>query len=85
MVKPKSLTPRIQDRVFPFSYVDWDDLGFFMVQYYDVVFSKSFGLIPAGAKYSAIQICFEQGIIEVLDEDGEITHAINFEAMPVTR
>lgn len=60
----------------------WDELDLCSICVYDAVFKQDFGPWKQGQKVNSLSIMFMQGIIESVDDEGNIIDRMEFEIIP---
>jgi len=66
--------------ILPFDFTGgWDQQDTAALSFYDTEFTRDFGPIKKGDKFSSAYINYDKGIFEVYDGTGEmVLHRVNF-------
>jgi hypothetical protein len=69
-----------------FDWTEWDDLGDYMLQFYDPVLKVDLGEFKAGQKFNTATVNFQNGEMEFYNDNDDViaTFQLTFNATQLT-
>lgn len=69
--------------LFPFQFKDWEDAGIVeRIMFHDVTFLEDFGAFKIGEHVTTIEVGYDMGVLQTLDEQGNVIKKTGFRAVP---
>ncbi len=80
-----SQDPPKKEKLFPFTWNEWDSIDILYNSYYQVVFLEDFGIFKRGERFTSVSVDYSKGIIEAYNETGDkVEKTQAYRCFPVT-